>query len=77
MTYTKKQGQYLSFIYYYIKLNKQAPAHRDFQLYFEANPSSVNDMLKLLERKGYIQREAGKARSIKLLLDRADLPDLA
>ena len=32
--YTRKQGQYLSFIYYYKKLNKTGPAHIDFQKYF-------------------------------------------
>ena len=34
MKYTKKQGQYLSFIYYYRKLNNESPAHSDFQKYF-------------------------------------------
>jgi len=76
MKYTKKQGQYLIFIYYYQKLNKQSPAHVDFQKYFIANPASVNDMLKTLERKGFIEREAGKARSIKLSIEREDLPEL-
>jgi repressor LexA len=76
LKYTKKQGQYLSFIYYYRKLNKQSPSHVDFQKYFISNPASVNDMLKTLERKGFIEREAGKARSIKLLIEREGLPDL-
>ena len=73
MNYTKKQGQYLSFIYYYTKLNQQAPAHADFQKYFAANPASVNDMLKTLVRKGLIEKEAGKARSIRLLIAREDV----
>ena len=76
MKYTKKQGQYLSFIYYYRKLNKQSPAHADFQKYFNTNPASVNDMLKTLERKGFIAKEAGKARSIKLLIEKENLPEL-
>jgi len=76
LNYTKKQGQYLSFLYYYLKLNKKAPAHADFQKYFESNPASVNDMLKKLESKGYIKREPGKARSIELFLGREDLPEL-
>ena len=76
MNYTKKQGQYLSFLYYYKKLNKISPAHHDFQRYFEANPASVNSMLKTLERKGYLTKEAGKARSLKLVLKREDLPEL-
>ncbi|TXB65524.1 LexA family protein [Phaeodactylibacter luteus] len=76
MKYTKKQGQYLSFIYYYRKLNNESPAHSDFQKYFVTNPANVNDMLKTLEIKGFIKREAGKARSIELLLKRKELPDL-
>lgn len=76
MEYTKKQGQYLSFIYYYTKLNKRAPAHVDFQFYFESDPASVNGMLKTLDKKGFIEREAGKARSIKLLISKEDLPEL-
>ncbi len=76
MNYTKKQGQYLSFIYYYRKLNDQSPAHLDFQKYFNTNPASVNSMLKMLESKGFIEREAGKARSIKLLIEKEDLPEL-
>lgn len=76
MKYTKKQGQYLSFIYYYKKLNNKSPAHSDFQKYFDTNPVNVNNMLKTLESKGFIKREAGKARSIELLLERTELPDL-
>ncbi len=74
--YTKKQGQYLSFIYYYQKLNRIAPAYLDFQKYFESNPASVNNMIKTLEKKGFIKKEKGKARSIELLLRRDELPDL-
>ena len=76
LKYTKLQGQYLTFIYYYQKLNKQATAHLDFQKYFNTNPASVNDMLKTLESKSFIKREQGKARSITLLLTKDDLPEL-
>jgi len=48
----------------------------DFQEYFESNPSSVNEMLKTLERKLLIEREKGKARSIRLLIDKSELPEL-
>ena len=67
----------MSFIYYYRKLNKVAPAHLDFQKYFRSNPASVNDMIKTLERKGFIKKERGKAtRSIELLISRNKIPDL-
>lgn len=74
--YTKKQGQYLSFIYYYQKIHRVAPAHMDLQKYFHSDPASVNNMLKTLERKGGISREPGKARSIELLRPKDQLPDL-
>ncbi len=74
--YTKKQGQYLAFIYCYTKLNKRPPAHLDIQRYFETNPASVNQMLKTLDRKGFIKRVKGKARSIELLVKKQDLPEL-
>ena len=76
MNYTKKQGQYLAFIYYYQKLNRIAPAYADFQRYFQLDPASVNSMIKTLEKKGFIEKTPGKARSIKLLLSREELPDL-
>ena len=74
--YTKKQGQYLSFIYYYMKLNRRAPAQFDIQQYFGTNPANVNQMLKTLERKQLIERIPGKARSIKLLLSKDEIPEL-
>lgn len=58
MKYTKKQGQYLSFIYYYIKLNNQSPAHIDFQKYFVANPASVNEMLKKIGKKRFYRKRS-------------------
>ena len=74
--YTKKQGQYLSFIYYYKKLNKRAPSFADFEMYFESSPASVNNMIKTLENKGLIKKEKGIARSIELCLGRDKLPEL-
>ena len=74
--YTPKEGQYLAFIYYYTKLNRQAPAERDMQEYFYVSPPAVHDMVVKLERKGFISREPGVPRSIRLLLKREELPDL-
>ena len=45
VTYTPKEGQYLAFIYYYTKLNRQAPAERDMQVYFQVTPPAVHDMV--------------------------------
>jgi Mn-dependent DtxR family transcriptional regulator len=74
--YTARQGQYLAFIYYYSKIHGQPPAERDIQQYFRVSPPSVHDMVVTLEDRGLIEREPGKARSIRLLLTRNELPDL-
>jgi repressor LexA len=66
--YSVKQGQYLAFIYYYLKLHRRAPSEAELQAYFRVTPPSVHGMLKTLERRGFIKRTAGVARSIVLLL---------
>jgi len=74
--FTNKQGQYLTFIYYYTKLNRRPPAESDIAKYFSVSPPTVHQMVLTLESKGLIARTPGQARSIKLLLSRDDLPDL-
>ncbi len=74
--YTPRQGQFLAFIYYYTNLNGQPPAEADMQRYFGATPPAVHQMVLTLEKRGFIEREPGQARSIRLLLPREELPDL-
>ena len=74
--YTAKQGQYLAFIYYFTKIHGEAPSEAEMRLYFRVTPPSVHQMVLGLECKGLIARIPGKARSIRLLVDRAELPDL-
>jgi len=74
--FTAKQGQYLAFIYYYGKIHGTSPAESDLQRYFRVTPPVVHQMIKTLHSHGFIDREPGKARSIKLRLTRAQLPDL-
>lgn len=74
--YTPKQGQYLAFIYYYTKLHRVAPAEADFRDYFGVTAPVVHQMIKTLTARGLIDRTPGAARSIRLRLSRADLPDL-
>ena len=76
MKYTKKQGQYLAFIYYYTKLNKVPPAEKDVQKYFGVSAPSAHSMVVKLTDEKLIERTPGKGRSIKLLLCRSELPDL-
>ncbi len=74
--FTAKQGQYLAFIWAYSQINGRAPAETDFQRYFRVTPPSVHQMLKTLEKIGFIQKQPGVARSIQLLVTPQDLPIL-
>jgi repressor LexA len=75
--FTAKQGQYLAFIYYYTKIHRRPPAEADFARFFRVSPPAVHDMILMLERSGLVERTPGMARSLRLTLLRADLPDLA
>lgn len=74
--FTTKQGQYLAFIYNYIKLHRQSPAESDLQRYFRVSPPSIHEMMKTLERNGLIEKTPGQARSIRLLVPPEHLPRL-
>jgi repressor LexA len=73
---TKKQGQYLAFLHYYTKMNGRPPAEYEMERYFKVSPPSVHQMIMTLEKKGFITRIPGQARSIQLLIPRAEVPDL-
>lgn len=74
--FTEKQGQYLAFIHLYQRLHRRAPAEADFQEYFQVTPPSVHRMVVELERKGLIARIPRTPRSIRLLVDEAEIPTL-
>jgi Mn-dependent DtxR family transcriptional regulator len=76
MNYTKKQGQYLAFIYNYTKINGQPPAEADMQRYFRVTPPSVHNMVLKLDKAGLIERTPLVARSIRVLVRPAQLPYL-
>lgn len=73
---TPVQGQYLAFIEAYTRLHRRAPAESEMQAYFRTTPPSVHNMLKTLQRKGFISRVAGVARSTKVLLAPHEIPEL-
>jgi repressor LexA len=75
-SFTQKQGQYLAFIYYYTKLNRQPPAEADMQRYFRVTPPSVHQMVLTLAANGFIERTPGQGRSIRLKIPREQLPEL-
>ncbi len=74
--FTDKQGQYLAFIHAYTKLTRQAPAEADMQRFFRVTPPTVHRMVIELEKRGLIERTPRVSRSIKLLVEPADLPPL-
>ena len=73
---TVKQGQYLSFIFTYIKLNNQSPAEADIQRYFKVSPPTVHQMIVKLESIGVIKKKAGVARSIQVIVASENIPVL-
>ena len=75
-TFTPKQGQYLAFIHLYTRLHRRPPAETDMQEYFRVSPPSVHQMVLTLERASFIVRQPGIARSIQLLVDPGQLPEL-
>ncbi|MEO8624417.1 MAG: SWIM zinc finger family protein [bacterium] len=74
--FTALQGKYLSFIHAYVGIHGCAPAEADLQQHFGVTPPSVHQMIVTLERKGFISRVAGAARSITLRISPAELPPL-
>jgi repressor LexA len=74
--FTARQGQYLAFIYYYEKINRRPPAEADIQRFFNVTPPSVHQMVLSLEAAGLISRTPGQARSIRVLVPVAELPQL-
>ena len=75
-TFTPKQGQYLAYIHLYTRLHRRPPAETDMQQYFRVSPPSVHQMVLTLERAGLIRRQPRAPRSIELLVDPNQLPEL-
>ena len=63
---TQRQIEYLQFITRYIERFGRAPAESDIQGHFLVSAPSVNQMMQTLERLGFISRQRGIARSIRV-----------
>ena len=66
---TQRQLDYLAFISKYIHRFGRAPAERDIERHFLVSAPSVNQMMQMLERRGFITRQPGVARSIRICID--------
>jgi repressor LexA len=74
--YTKKQGQYLAFIYHYARVHNCPPSESDLQAYFGVTPPTVHQMIVRLEEKELIKRVPRQARTIEVLVPPEQLPSL-
>ena len=74
--FTVLQGQYLAFIRAYSVINGKAPAEADLQRFFGVTPPTTHQMILALEKRRFITRSPGMARSIRLLIHPNDLPPL-
>lgn len=74
--WTDRQGQYLAYIHAYTKVNRKAPAETDIAKFFGLAPPSVHRMIVELEQRELIARTPGAARSLRVLVPQAQLPDL-
>ena len=64
---TSRQSAYLEFIKKYMFRFGISPAESDIQRHFLVSAPSVNSMVQALERHGFIVRQRGVARSIRLV----------
>lgn len=71
---TKRQLEYLAFISRYIHRFGRAPAEADIERHFLVSAPSVNQMMQMLERRGFITRQAGVPRSTRICIDLAAQP---
>src|SRR6266516_3831984 len=74
--FTPTKGQYLAYIHLYTRLHRRPPAETDMQEYFRVSPPSVHQMVLTLERAGFIRRHTRTPRSIELLVDPSQLPEI-
>jgi repressor LexA len=75
-TFTHRQGQFLAFIHLYRKLHRRSPAELDIARYFRLTPPAVHGMIVKLDELGLITREPGMARSIRVAIPPAEIPEL-
>jgi hypothetical protein len=64
---TRRQHEYLEFIKRYIVRFGVSPAESDIQRHFLLSAPSVNHMVQTLERRGFITRQRGVPRSIRVV----------
>jgi len=72
--FTPTQGRYLAFIHAYTSLHGYPPAESEIAAAMCVSPPSVNQMVKMLEKKGLISRQPGLPRTIQVLVPEEEIP---
>jgi hypothetical protein len=72
--FTPTQGRYLAFIHAYTCMHGYPPAESEIAAAMCVSPPSVNQMVKMLEKKGLIQRQPGQPRSLRVLIREDKIP---
>ncbi|WP_252179489.1 MarR family transcriptional regulator [Endozoicomonas sp. 4G] len=74
--FTELQGQYLSFIYNFTKINGIPPAESDLQKYFKVTAPTVHQMVIKLHKLGLISQKPHQPRTMKVEIPIYYLPYL-
>ena len=72
--FTPTQGRYLAFIHAYTNLHGYPPAETEIAAAMCVSPPSVNQMVKVLEKRGLIDRQPGQPRSIQVRIPDDEIP---
>ncbi len=72
--FTPTQGRYLAYIHAYTSLHGYPPAESDIAAAMCVSPPAVNQMIKMLEKKGLILRQPGQPRAVQLLVPDDEIP---
>lgn len=72
--FTPTQGRYLAFIHAYTDSHGYPPAESEIAAALCVTPPSVNQMVKMLEKRGLILRQPGQARSLQVLIPEDEIP---
>ena len=74
--YTREQGLYLAFIYYFTKVHGCPPEQADVARHFRVSGVAVHEMLLTMARAGLIERVPGESGTVRVRLDRETFPHL-
>ena len=66
---TKRQTEYLAFIAKYTDRFGRPSAESDIGMHFLVSAPSVNHMMQTLERRGFVTRRQGVARSVRVCIE--------